>query len=29
MTGVRLHVLTNGGTFELHRRIATPPDARD
>lgn len=25
MTGIRLHVLTEGGRFDLHRRIATPP----
>ncbi|HUH03289.1 MAG TPA: cyanophycinase [Kofleriaceae bacterium] len=25
MTGIRLHILTNGGTFNLHTREATPP----
>jgi cyanophycinase len=30
MTGVRLHILTNGGTFDLHSRVATAPAiARD
>lgn len=30
MTGVRLHILTNAGTFDLHTRVATaPPVARD
>ena len=25
MTGVQLHVLTNGATFNLHTRVASPP----
>lgn len=25
MTGIRLHILTNGGTFNLHTRVATAP----
>ncbi len=28
MTNVVLHVLTNGATFDLHRRVATPPPAK-
>ena len=28
MTGVRLHILTNGGTFNLHTREATAPPMR-
>jgi cyanophycinase len=29
MTGISLHILTNGGTFDLHTRIARPPQASD
>lgn len=28
MTGIRLHILTNGGTFNLHTREATAPPTR-
>lgn len=28
MTGVTLHILTNGATYDLHRRVATPPPAK-
>lgn len=27
MTGIRLHILNQGGRFDLHTRIATPPPA--
>jgi cyanophycinase len=29
LTGVKLHVLTSGGTFDLHTRKAAPPGAKD
>ncbi|MCA9653747.1 MAG: cyanophycinase [Myxococcales bacterium] len=25
ITGIKLHVITDGGSYDLHRRIATPP----
>jgi cyanophycinase len=25
MTGIKLHILTGGGTFDLHARVAEPP----
>ena len=29
MTGIRLHILNEGGRFDLHSRVATPPPTRD